>query len=175
MVACPHTGSYWCVTSAPLCADPAHDHRSFDLHIHRSVIVLPDGTEITPVSFDPEQPYARDEPPNFGLYLDPRWQPPWAHDHVRWPDFGTPDDVASVEDSLRSLLSRARAGQRVELGCLGGHGRTGTALACMVAMTGRDPTQAVAWVRENYCERAVETPEQEAFVATLIAPPSGAR
>jgi hypothetical protein len=27
----------------------------------------------------------------------------------------------------------------------------------------------VTWVRENYCDRAIETPEQEAFVATVLA------
>jgi protein-tyrosine phosphatase len=70
-----------------------------------------------------------------------------------------------LEAALRSLLDRARDGQRVELGCLGGHGRTGTALACLAVMTGTPPHEAVALVRGTYCDRAIESPSQEEFVA----------
>ncbi|MBO0701496.1 MAG: hypothetical protein J2P38_01090 [Candidatus Dormibacteraeota bacterium] len=64
-------------------------------------------------------------------------------------------------------LIRARAGQLVEIGCGGGHGRTGTALACLAVLSGLPRTQAVGWVRRAYCTEAIETPEQEAFVAGL--------
>ena len=109
----------------------------------------------------------RDRPPDHGLYLDPRWRPPWAHDHLEWPDFGVPADPVPVVAALRSLLDRARAGEQVEVGCLGGHGRTGTALACLAVLGGHPAGDAVAWVRANYCGKAVETAEQEAFVAGL--------
>src|SRR5918995_563824 len=88
-----------------------------------------EGSGAPAVSFAPTDPYRRDRPPDHGLYLDPRWRPPWDHDHLDWPDFGVPDDPVPVVAALRSLLDRARAGERVEVGCLGGHGRTGTALA----------------------------------------------
>ena len=133
-----------------------------ELHRHRDVVVLPDGTEIIASSFLPDEPYARDVPPDFGLYLDERWDPPWPHAHLDWPDFGIPADPAAVATELRALLERARAGERVEIGCLGGHGRTGTTLACLAKMTGS--SDAVAWVRENYCSHAVETSEQQIFV-----------
>ncbi len=68
-----------------------------------------------------------------------------------------------------SLLDRARAGQRVEIGCYGGHGRTGTALACLAILCGQAPGEAVGWVRAGYCERAVETDEQEAFVRNFTS------
>jgi len=129
---------------------------------------LPDGTELTAVSFDAADPYGRrDQPPDYGLYLDHRWQPPWAHDHIDWPDFGVPDDAAGVVAALRSVLDRARKGARVEVGCLGGHGRTGTALACLAVLGGHPRGDAVAWVRAHYCGAAVETAEQEAFVVAL--------
>lgn len=150
------------------CADPRHDRQSFDLHRHRSIVVLPDGTEVTAVSFDATDPYAREQLPDFGLYLDPRWDPPWIHDHIDWPDFGVPSDTVSLVAALRSLLERARRPDRVEVGCLGGHGRTGTALACLAIMTGVLPGDAVAWVRENYCTEAVESGQQETFVAGLV-------
>lgn len=59
------------------------------------------------------------------------------------------------------------AGQHVEVGCLGGHGRTGTALACLAVLAGHPAGDAVAWVRSGYCAKAVETPGQEAFIAAF--------
>ena len=72
--------------------------------------------------------------------------------------------VTSSPRSLERLLARARSGDLVEVGCLGGHGRTGTALACLAVLTGAPPDGAVDWVRANYCPDAVETAEQRAFV-----------
>jgi hypothetical protein len=40
-------------------------------------------------------------------------------------------------------------------------------LACLVILSGHPPGGAVAWVRANYCVDAVETAQQEAFVAEL--------
>jgi protein-tyrosine phosphatase len=69
-----------------------------------------------------------------------------------------------VGSALRSLLERARCGERVEVGCHGGHGRTGTALACAAVLCGLPSGDAVPWVRVNYCVKAVESAQQEAFV-----------
>jgi len=131
---------------------------------HRDPVTLADGSVVWAVSFAGADPYARDERPDYGLYLDERWSPPWPHDHVHWPDFDVPADRAAAEAALAGLLARARAGERVEIGCLGGHGRTGTALALLAVLAGTPAPEAVAWVRSAYCPRAVETAEQEAFV-----------
>lgn len=131
--------------------------------------MLPDSTELTAVSFGSVDPYARDVPPDFGLYLDERWRPLWPHELLDWPDFGVPAHPAPVVEALESLLDRAREGQRVEIGCYGGHGRTGTALACLAILCGQSPDDAVSWVRARYCERAVETDEQEAFARNLTS------
>lgn len=136
-------------------------------HVHRTHVVFEDGTTITGASFLAGDPYDRDTPPSFGLYLDERWSPPWAHAHVDWPDFGVPADADALRNALTDLVARARAADSVEVGCLGGHGRTGTALACIAVMTGTPGTEAVAWVRANYCSQAVETPEQETFARTF--------
>jgi hypothetical protein len=165
VVACAECQVHWYVGNEPAqCTDPDHIHRQFEVHRHRSVVALPDGTEVTAVSFDATDPYARDQPPDYGLYLDHRWQPPWPHDHLDWPDFGVPDGTAKVLAALTILGGRARAGERVEVGCLGGHGRTGTALACLAILSGHPAGEAVAWVRANYCTDAVETSQQEVFV-----------
>jgi protein-tyrosine phosphatase len=168
VVACAECQVHWYVGhEAPGCTDPDHRHQQFELHRHRSVVALPDGTEVTAVSFDATDPYARDRSPDYGLYLDHRWQPPWPHDHLDWPDFGVPDDSARVIAALRSLLELAHAGERVEIGCLGGHGRTGTALACLAILSGQPPGEAVAWVRANYCAEAIETADQQAFIVGI--------
>ncbi len=136
------------------------------VHVHRDAVELADGTTVTAVSFVGDDPYVRDPAPDFGLYLDARWDPPWPHQHVAWPDFGVPD-VAELRTALLGLLDRASAGDRVEIGCLGAHGRTGTALACLAVLTGTPADQAVDWVRATHCARAVETDAQRAFVETF--------
>jgi hypothetical protein len=164
---CVETGLYWLDDlEEPKCADGAHEHRRHEVHVHQERVSFPDGTAVTAVSFDPTG-YERTPPPDFGVYLDERWQPPWPHEHVDWPDFGLPSDRASLMATLDSVRERARAGEVIEIGCLGGHGRTGTALACLAVLTGVPAVDAVGWVRANFCEKAVETPEQEAFVSAL--------
>lgn len=54
--------------------------------------------------------------------------------------------------------------ERVEIACEGGHGPTGTALACLAVLDGVPNREAVAYVREHYSPRAVETPWQRRCV-----------
>jgi hypothetical protein len=120
VVACTECLTHWNPDlEAAKCTDPGHSHQRFEVHQHRSVVVLPDGTEVTAVSFDAADPYIREQPPDYGLYLDHKWQPPWAHDHLDWPDFGVPDDAAHVVAALQSVLERARAGRSVASGVTG--------------------------------------------------------
>jgi hypothetical protein len=102
--------------------------------------------------------------PGFALYLLGRQPPPvpWEARWVRWPDFRLPSDHADAADALREAWARAEA-ERVEIACAGGHGRTGTALACLAVLDGLPGSQAVAYVRERYAARAVETPWQRRF------------
>lgn len=104
--------------------------------------------------------------PAFGLYLLGR-EPapvPWEARWVRWPDFWLPSDRAAAGDALREAWTRART-ERVEVACAGGTGRTGTALACLAVLDGVPNRDAVAYVRQHYAPRAVETPWQRWFVA----------
>jgi hypothetical protein len=167
VVVCPDQGAFWNDGDPPGCTDAGHEHQRVEVHRHRTEVALPGGVVVTAVSFDDADPYTRAAAPDFGLYLDHRWAPPWPHQRLAWPDFGVPNDPAPVVAALRGLLARAEAGERVELGCLGAHGRTGTALAALAVLQGVPADEAVAWVRDHYCARAVETPEQERFVAGL--------
>ena len=103
--------------------------------------------------------------PEFGVYLLGREPEPlgWEQRWVRWPDFRTPASTADALAALAEAHERA-ATERVEVACGGGVGRTGTALAAMAVMAGVPSPEAVAWVRERYDKRAVETPWQRRWV-----------
>ncbi|MFE0130808.1 protein-tyrosine phosphatase family protein [Streptomyces sp. NPDC059037] len=104
--------------------------------------------------------------PDFALYLLAK-EPPavaWEARWVRWPDFRLPSDRVATAAALREAWERA-AEERVEVACGGGQGRTGTALACMAVLDGVPGGEAVAYVREHYARRAVETPWQRRFVS----------
>lgn len=108
----------------------------------------------------PDAPY-----PNFALYLlGHRPAPvPWDARWIRWPDFGLPADRRDAQEALREAWCRS-ASERVEVACGGGMGRTGTALACIAVLDGLPSGQAVAFVRDHYDQRAVETPWQRRYV-----------
>ena len=89
---------------------------------------------------------------------------PWESCWLKWPDFRLPADKAGVLPVLTEAWQRAVT-ERVEFGCAGGHGRTGTALACLAILDGVPGTEAVAFVREHYDLHAVETPGQRRYVA----------
>ena len=99
-------------------------------------------------------------PADFTLVLAGGPVPDWPHRHVRWRDFWVPSDTDDALDALREARRRAAAGERVEVACRGGVGRTGTALAALAVLDGLTPAQAVHWVRQNYHRKAVETPWQ---------------
>ncbi|MEQ7126588.1 protein-tyrosine phosphatase family protein [Actinopolymorpha sp. B11F2] len=106
-------------------------------------------------------------PADFALLLVEGPAPAWPHRRIRWPDFWTPSDRTDALDALREALRRAHAGERVEVACRGGVGRTGTALAALAILDGLPAPQAVSWVRAHYHHRAVETPWQRRWLRRL--------
>lgn len=110
-------------------------------------------------------------PPDHGLYLGTsrlrrrhREELTWPQDWITWPDFLLPRDFESAVTAIRAAHDRARAGQRVEVACGGGVGRTGTVIACLAVLSGEPAGHAVAWTRATYHPRAVETPWQRRWV-----------
>jgi protein-tyrosine phosphatase len=104
--------------------------------------------------------------PDFAVYLLGEAPPPveWDTRWLRWPDFWLPTDRAETAAALREAWERA-AHERVEIACGGGHGRTGTALACLAVLDGVPAREAVGYVRAHSAPGAVETPWQRRFVA----------
>lgn len=88
------------------------------------------------------------------------------------PDFGVPAPAA-LDAALARLVDALYAGRAAYIGCKAGQGRTGLALACLARAFGVG--QPVAYVRRHYSPRAVETAEQERFVATAALPLTDAR
>ena len=112
------------------------------------------------------RPVPAGPPPQFALYLLAREPEPalWDAHWIRWRDFWLPSDPAAAASALHEAWERAVA-ERVEIACLGGHGRTGTALACLAVLDGLPGRQAIAYVRRHYDPQSVETPWQRRFVA----------
>ncbi len=122
--------------------------------------------------------------PDVGFYLDGSWasaalvcspgfRPPFARRPrgrivvYPWPDLGVPRDPRRFRRALRWLLEQASEGRRVEIGCAGGHGRTGSTLAGLLVLQGLSPQEAIRRVRRTYCEEAIESAEQSAMIQQL--------
>jgi hypothetical protein len=75
-------------------------------------------------------------PADFALLLADGPVPGWAHRRIRWPDFWIPLDRDDALDALHEAYERAQTGQRIEVTCRGGQGRTGTALAGLAVLDG---------------------------------------
>lgn len=84
-----------------------------------------------------------------------------------WPDMQVPKLDAEDWKSVADVLARMR--RPFFVGCMAGHGRTGTGLSILLSLLnmvpkGKDP---VEFVREIYCEEAVETDAQCEYVAKV--------
>lgn len=105
--------------------------------------------------------WVRDE-----FYVSPGLEVPWGIPstwpmaHLDWPDFSVPDDPDDAIIAGQWILEQIAAGKRVETGCLGGHGRTGTMLALLLVLQGVKPGTAIERVRKTYCDEAIEGNKQ---------------
>ncbi|SDK21286.1 protein-tyrosine phosphatase family protein [Nonomuraea jiangxiensis] len=112
-----------------------------------------------------------DRPTLYGRYLVGLrpWTPPWPYARVDWPDFSAPRRPDEAIGQLSDLLARVGRGERVEVACAGGHGRTGTALAALAVLRGMPPEEAARWVREAYDPKAIESRTQLRFLDRVAA------
>lgn len=126
---------------------------------YEQAVKFPDGTTVYASSRHDRK--ATDSRPDMGLYLDPSWRPASVATFIPWRDHGLPairwDHAVDV---IVDAYAQAREGWTVEVGCIGGHGRTGTVLACMAVLAGVSPDQACSWVWEHYCKEAIESDDQ---------------
>lgn len=102
--------------------------------------------------------------PQFGLYFDWGWKPWWRAEHIDWPDMSLPTKLEVAFEQILAATELALTGVDVEFGCIGAHGRTGTALAVVNVILGCEAQEAISHVRNNHCKHAIETPRQEWYV-----------
>lgn len=100
----------------------------------------------------------------------PIFNMPWADFDVPGMDYAWWDTLA---DNIAGIVVPDGARVAVAFACDGGHGRTGTALSIIAQLLGEVPTgeDPVKWVRARYCENAVETIEQLAYVESVSGVP----
>jgi len=103
-----------------------------------------------------------------GTANDPRMYP-WNHHKgpmfifFRIPDMSVPSNPEEFVKMVAWLRGKLEAGKKVHVGCFAGHGRTGMVLAALVKeVLGEE--DAITYVRENYCKKAVESAEQVYFL-----------
>ena len=132
------------------------------------MVEFPDGTRVHGRGLARPRPDGPE--PDFGLYLGTSRLRrkhgggiSWPHEWVTWPDFLLPVHPGEAREKIKALHERAKT-ETVEVACYGGAGRTGTVMACLAVLSGVPAEEAVAWVRANYHERAVETPWQRGWV-----------
>lgn len=106
--------------------------------------------------------------PDFGFYLDSCWfsEAQQLGIMVPWQDMGLPKiEREHVDAAVTLACTMIDRGDVIEVGCIGGHGRTGTFLAIIALRNGVDtPLEAIEYVRKNYCEKAIESATQEWYV-----------
>jgi protein-tyrosine phosphatase len=85
-----------------------------------------------------------------------------------WPDFGV---VTLPRKFWEQLIAHVIENKmRVLVFCEGGHGRTGTAVACMMVVAlDMKPDKAMEWIRKNYCFEAIESLAQEQYIRRVAA------
>lgn len=106
---------------------------------------------------------------DLGVYLDPAWLTGRVAGlvtrpmlYLGWPDMQPFPSIGYLDLAIKRVGVFLEKGKRVEIGCIGGHGRTGSFVAALVIKRlGLDAKEAIKMVRSGYCEKAVETQGQE--------------
>lgn len=99
-----------------------------------------------------------------GNYTTDPWEAkPKMEVCFRIEDMHAPVNVPRFKKLVTWVCNQLQEGKRVHVGCIGGHGRTGLVFSAIIAeMNGEK--DAIQWVRNNYCLRAVESREQVEFL-----------
>lgn len=100
-----------------------------------------------------------------GMRFQSNSQYPWAKAEgpveflFKITDMQAPSDPIEFSRMIGWLSAQLKAGKKVHLGCIGGHGRTGLVFAALRKnLTGDE--NATQHVRDNYCQKVVESQTQ---------------
>lgn len=98
--------------------------------------------------------------------------PPPEFVDIEWADFGITSNAGyDFWRGMADAIAAEAAVKHVLVCCSGGHGRTGSFLSIVYGMLNNitDGDKAIAHIRGNYCERAVETDAQEQYIRDVLA------
>lgn len=94
---------------------------------------------------------------------------------VNWGDFHVPDLDAAWWKALHQAILKCPPKSNMVVHCIGGHGRTGTALAILAALAGKHKENGqdcpVEYIRKAYCESAVESESQINYITKMTGVP----
>jgi hypothetical protein len=126
------------------------------------------GTELVVYGGSCSSPVVKDADVYIGFELGMRFTErnwPWkkgAEVLFRITDMCAPEKPDEFKKLVAWAKKQLEAGLKVHAGCIGGHGRTGTFLAALVSEFGEK--DAIAYVRQHYCKKAVESSVQAKFL-----------
>jgi len=83
--------------------------------------------------------------------------------YIAWPDMQVVP-IPTLVQGIRWINHKLEGGEKVEIGCIGGHGRTGTMAAALLINQGMSAKKAIKKVRKTYCGKAIETKAQETML-----------
>lgn len=88
---------------------------------------------------------------------------------IEWPDFEAPDMDNTWWEEVAAGILKLPAGSNIVVYCLGGHGRTGTALSILAILMEAVPPKedAVLWLRDKYCQKIVESSAQLTYIEDM--------
>lgn len=102
------------------------------------------------------------------------WEQPWEESnrvHIRYMirDGSVPDNQKQFDACLDYVIEALADGKKIHAGCIGGHGRTGLFLAAVAQKTmgsilAQEGISAIDYVRDTYCNNAVETFKQVLYL-----------
>lgn len=94
---------------------------------------------------------------------------------VSWSDFGSPLLTKEWWSLLNTTIKDWKTPGNMVIHCVGGHGRTGTALSILAGLNGFHKAEGfidpVAFVRAKYCHDVVESSEQITYVEEITGIP----
>jgi hypothetical protein len=99
--------------------------------------------------------------------LNDRYSPDCQVIRIQWDDGGTPKLAPLFWYKLADYLEQQK--KTVIVACMGGHGRTGTALAILAGIYRLHGTADIGeWVRARHCHHAIETYGQVDYIEEVL-------